>query len=149
MQGALPTIHQVVSSWEIDAGVIFSKHQRRWKICFKEIVTPHETWCFRSLTKNLFFFLLEFSFLPFCNFLLPLFIFFCFHVFGIKCKNLKTYSKGEGKNRKANLVDRKKVVEKKRKREVIRRKIPFLKGTCVFKEKRKKIYYKKNKLFPL
>ena len=77
-------------------------------------MTPHETRCFRSLTKTCFFFLREFSFLPFCNFLLPLFIFFCFHVFGIKCNSLKTYSKGEGKNRKADLVDqKKKVIEKK------------------------------------
>ena len=33
-----------VLSWEIDVDVIFSEHQMRWRICFKKIVTPHETW---------------------------------------------------------------------------------------------------------
>ena len=33
----------VVLSWETKADVFFFEHRRRRKICFKEIVTPHET----------------------------------------------------------------------------------------------------------
>ena len=43
VQGTLQSIHQVVSSWETYVSVIFSKHQKIWRICFKEIVTPHKT----------------------------------------------------------------------------------------------------------
>ena len=33
----------VVLSWETKADVFSSEHRRRWQICFKEIMTPHET----------------------------------------------------------------------------------------------------------
>ena len=51
----------VILSWEIDVDLIVSEHQRKRRICFKEIMTPHETRHPPSLT-NLIFLVIFFSF---------------------------------------------------------------------------------------
>ena len=57
----------VVLSWETETDFIVFEHQRRQRICFKKIVTSHET----RHPQYLIFFLCNFSF----------FLSFCFHVF--------------------------------------------------------------------
>ena len=51
-----------VLSWEIEADLIVFEHQRRRRICFNVIVTPHETQHLLSLA-NLIFPVIFFSFL--------------------------------------------------------------------------------------
>ena len=115
VQGTLPTIRQAISSYEIDPSVIFYNHQRRRKICLKEIVTPHETRLLRSLTKTQpFFFKKKFPFLSFVILLSLMILFLC--IYELVCNSLQTDLKGEGKNRKKDQAELVRREKKKRKR---------------------------------